>query len=149
MKEFQSILLGNASVAEFTAAMFFALLTAGALALVRVRKRDVSSPRTPEAFSWKFFWQDNLKQIIGTLILIFLTIRIAQYWVKPEWAVYGAVIIGLISDQLAMLALKLKDKATSFLSKKIDRVGEKVDGVEDKVDALKEDIKDIKENQDK
>lgn len=149
MKEFQSILLGNANVAEFLAAMFFALLTAGGLALVRVKKRDVSSARTPEAFSWRFFWQDNFRQIIGTLILIFLTIRIAQYWVKPEWAVYGAVIIGLISDQLAMLALKLKDKATSFLSKKIDRVGEKVDGVEDKVDALKEDIKDIKDNQDK
>jgi cell division protein FtsW (lipid II flippase) len=149
MKEFQSIILGNASVAEFLAAMFFALLTAGGLALVRVKKRDVSSPRTPEEFSWKFFWNDNFRQIIGTFILIFLTIRIAQYWIKPEWAVYGAVIIGLISDQLAMLALKLKDKATSFLSKKIDRVGEKVDGVEDKVDALKEDIKDIKDNQDK
>lgn len=146
MKEFESIILGNASVAEFCAALLFALLTAGAMALFRVKKRDVSSDRTPEEFSWRFFWSDNFKQIIGTLIFIFLTIRVAQYWVKPTWMVYGAIIIGLISDQLAMLFLKVKDKATSYLSKKIDTVGDKVDSVDIKVDALKDDIKEIKDN---
>lgn len=140
MKEFEQIILGNASSGQFAASLFFALLTASAMSLFRVKKRDVSSERTPEHFSWAFFWSDNFKQIIGTLILIFLTIRVSQYWVKPEWTVYGAVIIGLISDQLAMLALKVKDKATQFLSKKIDKV-------EDKVDAIKDTVDDIKNNQ--
>lgn len=146
MQEFKEILLGNASPALFAAAMLFALLTAGAMALFRVKKRDVSSERTPEKFSWTFFWSDNFKQILGTFILIFLTIRVAQYWLKAEWAVYGAVIIGLISDQLALLFLKIKDRATQFLSKKIDKVGDKVDTVEVKVDAIKEEIKEIKKD---
>ena len=146
MKEFKEIVLGNSSTALFAAAMLFALLTSGAMALFRVKKRDVSSERTPEEFSWSFFWSDNFKQIIGTFILIFLTIRVAQYWIKPEWTVYGAVIIGLISDQLALLFLKIKDRATQFLSKKIDKVGDKVDNVDVKVEALKEDIKEIKKD---
>lgn len=148
MQEFKDIILGNASGAQFAAAMLFALLTAGAMSLFRVKKRDVASSRTPEDFSWRFFWNDNLKQIIGTLILVFLTIRVSQYWLKPEWAVYGAVVIGLISDQLALLFLKVKDRATQFLSKKIDKVGDKVDTVDVKVDAIKEEIKEIKENKD-
>ena len=146
MKEFKEIILGNSSVAMFSAAMLFALLTAAAMALFRVKKRDISSERTPEHFSWSFFWSDNLKQIIGTFILIFLTIRISQKWVKPEWAVYCAVVIGLISDQLALLFLKVKDRATQFLSKKIDRVGDKVDTVKDDMTEMKEDIKEIKKD---
>ena len=134
MKEFESIILGNASIAEFSAAMFFALLTAFALLMFRTTKRDVSSTRTPEHFSWSFLWSDNFRRNIGTIIFVFLTIRISQYWVKPEWAVYGAIIIGLISDQLAMLAIKLKDKATGLLSKKIDNVGDKVDALKDSID---------------
>lgn len=139
MKEFLQILLGNATGAQFAAAMFFALLTSSGMALSRVKKRDVSSDRTPEHFSWQFFWSDNFRQIIGTLILVFLTIRISQYWVKPEWAIYGSVIIGLISDQLALLALKVKDKATEFLSKKIDRVETKVDAIKETVEEIKKD----------
>lgn len=146
MNEFKQILLGNANGAEFAAAFFFAILTSSALALFRVKKRNVESERSPEHFSWSFFWSDNIKQILGTIILIFLTIRISQYWIKPEWAVYGAVVIGLISDQLALLFLKVKDKATQFLSKKIDKVGDKVDSVDVKVDAIKEEIKEIKKD---
>ncbi len=138
MKEFKEIILGNANAAQFLASMFFALLTAFALLMFRASKRDISSPRTPEEFSWKFLWSDNMRRNLGTIILIFLSIRIAQYWVKPEWTVYGAIIIGLISDQLAMLALKLKDKATQFLSKKIDKVEDKVDALKETVDKIDE-----------
>lgn len=130
MKEFNQLILGNATIAEFAAAMLFALFTAFGLLMFRVSKRDPSSPRTPEEFSWRFLWSDTMRRNIGTIMLIFLTIRIAQYWVKPEWTIYGAIIIGLISDQLAMLALKLKDKVTQYLSKKIDS--------DDKPNALKD-----------
>lgn len=136
MKEFQQIILGNASAAQFMASMVFALLTAFALLMFRASKRDIASERTPEHFSWRFLWSDNFKRNIGTIVLIFLSIRIAQYWIKPEWTVYGAIIIGLISDQLAMLALKLKDKATQFLSKKIDKVEDKVDALQETVDKI-------------
>lgn len=137
MKDFKEVILGNMNTGLFGASMFFAILTAIALILFRVKKRDVNSDRTPEHFSWNFFWSDNFKQQIGTLILIFLCIRVSQYYVKPEWLVYSAILIGLISDQLAMLALKLKDKATQFLSKKIDKVEDKVDAVKEVVDEIK------------
>ena len=48
------------------------------------------------------------------------------------------IIIGLISDQLAMLFLKAKDAATQFISKKIDRVEDKVDALKETVDKIDE-----------
>lgn len=148
MKEFNQILLGTANAAQFFAWMFFAVITALALILFRVRKRDPASPRTPENFSWKFYWEDNIKQNIGTIILIFLSIRMAQYKIAVQWMVPLSVVIGLISDQLAMLALKLKDKATQLLSKKIDKVGAKVDDVKTDMDNVKDDVAAIKEKTD-
>jgi hypothetical protein len=148
MKEFNQILLGTANGAQFFAWMFFAVITALALILFRVRKRDPASPRTPENFSWKFYWADNIKQNIGTIILIFLSLRVAQYKIAGEWMVPTSIIIGLISDQLAMLALKLKDKSTQFFSKQIDKVGHKVDDVKSDVDDVKSDVAAIKEKTD-
>lgn len=126
MKEFKQILLGSMNGAEFAASLFFALATAFAIVLVRVKKRDPLSERTPYQFSWSFYWRDNIKQNVGTLLLIFLTIRISQKWVKHEWLVYGAIIIGLIADKLAMLILKLQEKVNTYYSNKIDAADEEI-----------------------
>lgn len=151
-KTFWEIIIGSMTVAEFLAALFFAVITAIAMVAIRVKKRDVHSPRTPEAFSWQFFWRDTLAHHLGTLILIFLSIRLSQKWVQNEWIVYGGFIIGLISDQLALIFTKLHDKATSIINKKIDNVADKVDKVdikvgntEDKVDEVKKAVEEVKE----
>ena len=127
MKEFKQILLGNTDGAMWAASILTACLVIAAMYFTRVKKRDVSSLRTPYHWSWSFFWSDNFRRMVGTVILIILCIRIMQFWVKPDWTIYGAAIVGLISDQLAMIALRLKDAATDFVKGWISSAKTKAD----------------------
>ena len=121
MKEFNQMILGNSTPAAFAAAMFFAILTAVAMWSFRVKKRDPLSPRTPYKFSLGFFFADNIRRIVGTLIFIFLCVRVSQFWIGPEYVVYFSICIGLISDQLALFALKIKDAIMAFIDKKLNK----------------------------
>jgi len=140
MKEFKEIVIGNASLGQWGASAFFAFLAVVGMLAFRVSRRDVNSARTPSDWSWSFFWKDTFAQIIGTVILVFLFIRILQYWVDPKWLVLIAAIVGLISDQLFMIALKIKDRAVYFILKKIGKVEDKVDALQDSVDKIEKKI---------
>lgn len=109
MKEFYQIVIGNATMAQWGASMFFALLMQAGMLLLRAKKRDITSERTPVEWSWNFFWTDTSQQITGTLILIFLFIRVLQFWIDPKWLVAVALAVGLSSDQLFYYALIVKD----------------------------------------
>ena len=121
MKEFIQILIGASTWPLFAGAMFFALLTSAGMWFFRVKKRDPLSARTPYDFSIWFFVQDNFPRLAGTLIFIFLCIRVSQVWVGPEYIIYFSIGIGLISDQLALFALKVKDVITGILDKKLNK----------------------------
>lgn len=120
LKTFYDTLIGNASIGEWAAAMFFALITHGAMLLLRARKRDKLSVRTPYEWSWRFFWVDTAKQIVGTVILIFLFIRVLQFVIAPKWLVAVAVAVGLCSDLLVYFALLIKDKIKQKVEKNIE-----------------------------
>lgn len=121
MKEFNQMILGNSTPAAFAAAMFFAILTAVAMWSFRVKKRDPLSLRTPYKFSLGFFFADNIRRIVGTLIFIFLCVRVSQFWIGPEYVVYFSVGIGLVSDKLALLALKISDVIQQYIDKKLEK----------------------------
>jgi len=160
MKEFFEILLGDANASEFAAMMFFSLLAAVAMWLVMARTRNKESTRTPENWSWKFYWAENLKRQIGTVFLMFITLRLSQYsdWFKEngqldmQKMVFVAIVVGLIADQLAMLFFKAKTKATTYIGEKIDdsterldsKIEEKSNKLENKIDEIKDSINDNK-----
>jgi hypothetical protein len=52
MNEFMDLILGEASVAYYAAAEFFALIALVISLLMHSRTRDKSSTSTPENFSW-------------------------------------------------------------------------------------------------
>lgn len=119
MKEFYKIIIGNATLPQWAASMFLALLVQSAMLLLRAKKRDVNSERTPTEWSWKFFWKDTTPQIVGTVILIFVFIRVLQFWIEPKWLVAVALAVGLSSDQLFYYALIVKDWLGEKFKKKV------------------------------
>lgn len=120
LKIFYDTLIGNANIGEWAAAMFFALLMHSALLLFRAKTRDKKSERTPEHWSWSFFWKDTAPQIIGTIILIFLFIRVLQFVFDPKWLVAVAVAVGLCADLLIYFALLIKKKIKQKTEKAIE-----------------------------
>jgi hypothetical protein len=113
-------LLGDIPLAEFAVCLFYASLMAVTLILFRVAVRDPTTTNSPVTFSWKYFWNDTRKRNIGTFMLMVITIRAVQYWITPKNLIYCAMLIGLVSDQLAMLALRLKGVLIKILKNEID-----------------------------
>lgn len=103
MDTFKQIIIGAASAPQFAAGLFFAYITAFAMLLIRTTKRDINSPRTPFHFSWHFLLSDNLRRIVGNIILIFIGVRFLQIWISPEYVAYTGLFIGLVADQIARL----------------------------------------------
>lgn len=114
MKNFISVLLGNQSPAVFTAMLFYALLTAFLSLLLHSTTRSVDSSRTPIHFSWNFFFLDNVKRIVTSLVLIYLALRFTPELFGIELTPFWACVIGFSNDKLAQV---LKDK-TNILTQK-------------------------------
>lgn len=124
MKDFFSIILGNATLPQFAAALFFAYLTAFAMLLIRSTKRDISSSRTPFKFSWSFLYSDNFKRIWYTVILIFLCVRFGQKWIGPEYVTYLGLAIGILSDSLAWIFELIHTQLESFAKSKVSSINQ-------------------------
>jgi len=120
MKEFYYTIIGNASLAQWAASMFFAILIHSGLLALRANNRDKMSERTPIEWSWRFFWKDTARQIFGTLILIFVFIRVLQFVIAPKWLVAVALAVGLCSDLLVYFALLIKSKIREKVEKNIN-----------------------------
>lgn len=106
-------LLGDSSVQMWAAMMILACLMAAVMMWQRVRKRDLSSERTPEKFDWKWFIGDNIGRIFSTVFSIFLFTRLALLWIEPKYVIIASILIGLISDQLPVIFGFLKDQVVT------------------------------------
>lgn len=111
MDEFKKLILGDASVAFYAAAEFFAMLAIIISLYISSKKRDVQSPRTPEKFSWMFLFWDNLKRILAGQIVLFLLFRFATEFLGRQLNMFWATGIGFFVafglDQ-AIAAMKQK-----------------------------------------
>ncbi len=103
-------LLGDSSVQMWQAMMILACCMAAVMMWQRVKKRDLSSERTPEKWDWKWFIADNLGRILSTIFSIFLFTRLALVWVEPKYVIVASILIGLISDQLPVIFGFIKEQ---------------------------------------
>jgi len=91
-------LLGSYKASFYITYFIFVML--GIVVSLRLQslQRDKQSSATPFKFSWRFLLQDNIKQWLGSLAFVFLSIRVgADTWgIVPTYA--SAVIMGLCFD---------------------------------------------------
>ncbi len=137
MKEFLSYIFGQGSMPLLAACLFFAYLAALLWFSRDVKKRDISSNHTPEQFSWKFLYLDNLVRIWGNVTLIFLAVRFLRPWIFPvvflpdgtaeevneEWQLIGSGVLGLLSDMFWLWLKKLRILANDKVREKFKQAG--------------------------
>lgn len=104
-------LLGDASAQKWEAIMILACLTAAIMMFNRVKKRDVQSERTPTKLSAAWFIADNVSRILSTIFSIFIFSRLALIWISPKYVIAGAIVVGMISDQLPVIFGFIKQQA--------------------------------------
>jgi hypothetical protein len=135
MQEFKQLILGNASIAYYLAAEFFAVLALILSLYLNSKKRDVTSSSTPIAFSWLFLLWDNTKRIVVGQITLFLIFRFITELLGRQLNMWIAVGVGFfLSFGLDKAIQMLKDRSTLFdmnrqkMIEKISTTGTKTDG---------------------
>jgi hypothetical protein len=117
MQEIASYLIGDLGVAKFVAAFIFAIVGVVLSLLWSTTVRNPASPRSPEHFSWNFFWNDNtiriLKSIISTVLTVFISIRFMNDLIGIEFSMASCVLVGLFQDQVVLLIKKKKENFTT------------------------------------
>lgn len=94
-------ILGEADVAHWIGAIFFACVGVTISLLISSSKRDASSPGTPYKFSFWYLVFDNGKRIALSMLLIFVTLRFSQDILGAQLTMYLALGIGLAFDRLS------------------------------------------------
>lgn len=125
--EFTGYLLGSATPMLFLASVLFSFSASLIMLLFRIKKRDKSSTRTPQDWSWNFFWKDTLISIVVTVGFMLLLTRILFNWkISVELAIGLSIIIGLISDRIGVLFSKAADESAKIIDEKIDEIANKI-----------------------
>jgi hypothetical protein len=75
-----------------------------------IKKRNKKSPRSPEAFSWSFFWSDNAQRLIVNALALAVLMRFSHEILGKELTVWGAAVIGFNIDRLLNLLKNLAVK---------------------------------------
>lgn len=110
--------LGTDNVQYFIALFFFACLGAIISLLIQSNMRDVKSQSTPVKFSWSFFFLDNWKRIVFSLLIIYVAIRFSSELLHVTLGPFSALGIGLGLDKVSEL---IKNN-TGFLQVNRDKI---------------------------
>jgi uncharacterized membrane protein len=94
MEKFLSLVLGTTDVPTYLAGLFFALIGLGFYYKNKVSKRNKNSKNTPYVFSLKFFAQDNLVEMVFSLVAIFLALRFSVEYAGVSPTMFYSLGIG-------------------------------------------------------
>lgn len=117
--DFWSVILGNGSRGFFFGYLVMGLVAASAMACILVVGRDKQSSNTPVEWSWKFFWANNIFQILATILLMYLFVRVAYEYIPPGWMLFICIGLGFGFYKLSHIAKRFGILTTNNLSERI------------------------------
>jgi uncharacterized membrane protein len=111
MEKFLSLVLGTTDLSTYLAGLFFALIGLGFYYKNKVAKRNKNSKNTPYIFSLKFFGQDNLVEIVFSLVAIMLALRFSVEYAGVSPTMFYSLGIGFGLPKFVNWLQNVKAKA--------------------------------------
>lgn len=111
MDKFLNLVLGTNDVPTYLAAFLFAFMGMGIYWKWKVSKRNKASRNTPFHFSWSFFTQDNLVEIVFNLMSIFLAMRFSVEYAGVEVTMWYSLGIGFGLPRFIQYLYSIQQKA--------------------------------------
>jgi len=110
MNEFFKIIFGDFTLIQLFAYVWFFIIGYLIYGLTETTGRDVNSPNTPIKWSWKFWFLDNWRRYLTTLLCSYVLFRFYNELSGHPFGYIDAVTLGLIGDGIAAM-LKERVKA--------------------------------------
>jgi hypothetical protein len=106
MGEFFTILFGDYSIAQLMAFVVFFVLGYVVYGLIETSGRDKLSVKTPKKWNWKFWFQDNWRRYLTTILCSFILFRFYSEVSGHDFGNFDAVTFGLLGDGIAATVKK-------------------------------------------
>jgi len=129
MNEFLKIVFGDFTVPQLFGYLWFFIIGYIMSGLIDVTGRDVNSPHTPQKWSWKFWFYDNWRRYLTTILCTYVFFRFYNELSGHPFGYIDALNIGLLGDGLSSILKKrikaLGDEYRKELTMKIKKeIGE-------------------------
>lgn len=111
MNKFLNLILGTTDVPTYMAGLVFALIGLAFYYHGKVGKRDEFSKNTPYKFSLRFFTQDNLVEIVFSILAIFLALRFSVEYMGVQVTMFYSLGIGWGLPKIIAYMYTIQEKA--------------------------------------
>ena len=118
MAELFKTIFGNYSIWELIGYLWFFIVGYAIYGLTEATGRDVRSVSTPTHWSWKFWFHDNWRRYLTTIMCTYVLFRFYTEISGHPFSNFEAVGMGLIGDGLGA-TLKKRVKVIGADRKKI------------------------------
>lgn len=98
MDELWMMLTGGYTKWQLLGYFIFFLIGMFLFSYLEVENRNVKSTETPKKFSWKFFYKDNIKRYIGSIVLIYVLFRFYPELTGQDLNEFSAIMLGFMGD---------------------------------------------------
>ena len=104
--EFIKVIFGDYTVIQLFGFVWFLIIGYIIYALNETTLRDVQSMRTPIAWSWSFWYKDNWRRYIVTILSTYILFRFYVQFVGTPLTDFQALMLGLVGDGIGATAKK-------------------------------------------
>lgn len=111
MEELLFRIFGGYSFIDLIVFGFYILIGYCIRAFDETSMRDKTSSKTPKKWSWKFWYNDNYKRYIVTILSTFIFFRFYVEFIGHDLTELEALMIGLIGDDIGITA---KERLKTF-----------------------------------
>ena len=120
MSGFIKIVLGDFTPVEAIGYAWFFIIGYLIYGLTEVSGRDNSSKNTPKEWSWKFWFHDNWKRYLTTILCSYIFFRFYNELSGHSFSNIDAVMLGMIGDGMGATiknrAFNLKESRIKIMS---------------------------------
>jgi hypothetical protein len=121
MNELFKTLFGNYTYIQMFGYLWFFIIGYIIYGLSETTNRDVGSIKTPQKWSWKFWWKDNRKRYLATLLSTYILFRFYVELSGHQFSEIEALMLGLLGDGIGK---SLKDRV-GIISANREKIMEK------------------------
>ncbi len=117
MGELFTIIFGAYSIVQLIGFLLFYIFGYIVYGLIETSGRDKLSPNTPEKWNWKFWFKDNWRRYLTTILCSFILFRFSSEMSGHPFSNFDAVAFGLIGDGIAAT---LKERIKGFSANRVE-----------------------------
>ncbi|MFA5207146.1 MAG: hypothetical protein WC428_00450 [Candidatus Paceibacterota bacterium] len=101
MTEILKVIFGEYTFIQLFGYLWFFIIGYLIYGLTETTGRDIQSPTTPKKWSWKFWFHDNWRRYLTTILCSYILFRFNIEVSGHPFGYFDAISLGLIGDGIA------------------------------------------------